>query len=505
MIEHVFIITGQSIPAGVNPGEVGPDIAAVRYWRTVIAGDDASAYADLYDGYGYHYGLGRILNAAGVRNRIIAICKGSTFSKQWGDPTEAVHISAVAELIQALDAIPADSVAGTFYKFHHIRDQGEAEKRYGYPVPNPAEEAIIRLWQTNTQDWHDKVVSTVAARVAALGLRAAPGVEKIAVLTNLHMTSEVLPGVLRDMQIAYGADGIVVNRDTEVGVAYEGDGVHPTQAGYVTIGPLLSAAAEEQIGMGTLSSALRSALMDHILGVSALSAAATLYLAAFVSGVEVTGNNYSRKAVTNNTTNFPNAASRIKSLNVEHQFATASGSWGTVDEIRIYDASSGGTEYGRQTLAVAQPVPSGGTLTVDVGALTITVAAGALTDDHVHLALNHAFGAVAWTAQATMKFSYWAGDPQGAGAEITGTGYSRPSITNDGTKWAAASGGASSNLASASLGTAGAADWVTATYWALMDNAGTGVVFSAALPQSRAVPNGATETINVGRIRPSFT
>ena len=55
-----------------------------------------------------------------------------------------------------------------------------------------------------------------------------------------------------------------------------------------------------------------------------------------------------------------------------------------------------------------------------------------------------------------------------------------------------------------SVGTAGAADWDTADYWALFDAAGTGLMISAALPAARAVANGETETIQAGRVRPKF-
>jgi hypothetical protein len=67
-----------------------------------------------------------------------------------------------------------------------------------------------------------------------------------------------------------------------------------------------------------------------------------LYLALFVEGVEVSGDNYSRKSVTNNTTNFPNAVAGVKNLHVAQTFATPSGNWGEIDQVGVFDASSAG-------------------------------------------------------------------------------------------------------------------------------------------------------------------
>lgn len=98
-----------------------------------------------------------------------------------------------------------------------------------------------------------------------------------------------------------------------------------------------------QLSIGGMWSAyLALKVLDHLLGGGDYTRPATVYLALAVAGVEVTGNNYSRKAVTNNATNFPAASSRAKALAVAHQFDPPSGSWGTVDEVRLYDASSAG-------------------------------------------------------------------------------------------------------------------------------------------------------------------
>lgn len=93
---------------------------------------------------------------------------------------------------------------------------------------------------------------------------------------------------------------------------------------------------------GMWSPYLALKVLDHLLGGGDYTRPASVYLALAVGGVEVSGNNYSRKAVTNNATNFPAASGRAKALAVAHQFDAPSGSWGTVDEVRLYDASASG-------------------------------------------------------------------------------------------------------------------------------------------------------------------
>lgn len=77
---------------------------------------------------------------------------------------------------------------------------------------------------------------------------------------------------------------------------------------------------------------------------------ATLYFGLFTSapgptgtgGTEVTGGSYARKAVTNNNTNFPAAAARVKSNATAITFVTATANWGTVESVGVFDALSGG-------------------------------------------------------------------------------------------------------------------------------------------------------------------
>lgn len=245
--------------------------------------------------------------------------------------------------------------------------------------------------------------------------------------------------------------------------------------------------------MGTLSSYARTALVDHVRNKTAYTPAATHYCAAFVAGVEVTGNAYARAANTNNTTTWPNAASRAKSNGVAFTFPQATGAWGVVDEIRIYDASGGGNELGRHTLSsTLSPTASTGPLTIPVGDIDITAAAGGVANATVHSLLDLMFGAVAYTAKVTTYGSYWAGDPQGAGSQASAA---RTAITQA-TTWGAASAGLAVSVAAVAL-----ADEGTGTYWAEHDASTAGnLMFSKLLP---GAPSGGI--IPAGGLRTSVT
>lgn len=129
-----------------------------------------------------------------------------------------------------------------------------------------------------------------------------------------------------------------------------------------------------------MSDYLENKVLDHLLGVTTYTSPGTLYIALFTAaptdaggGTEVTGGSYARKAVTNNTTNFPNASAGAKSLNVAHTFVTATASWGTVVAWGLFDASSGGNLLWWADLTASQVVPSGGISSFAVGALAVTL------------------------------------------------------------------------------------------------------------------------------------
>jgi hypothetical protein len=131
--------------------------------------------------------------------------------------------------------------------------------------------------------------------------------------------------------------------------------------------------------MSSFADYLENKLLDHVFGGTAYSAPGTLYAALFTAaptdaggGTEVTGGSYARAAITNNTTNFPNASGGAKSNGTAITFATATADWGTVTAIGIMDASTSGNLLGWATIT-SQSVPSGVTASIPVGDLDITL------------------------------------------------------------------------------------------------------------------------------------
>ncbi len=138
--------------------------------------------------------------------------------------------------------------------------------------------------------------------------------------------------------------------------------------------PYLEAATGLTVSLaGDISTYLANKWLDHLLNATAFSPPANVYLGLFVSNVEVSGNGYARKAVANNATNFPAAATRAKALAVEQQFADPSGSWGTVDEVRIFDASSAGNTLFSKALTTPRAIGVNNPGRFSAGSLALTV------------------------------------------------------------------------------------------------------------------------------------
>lgn len=128
------------------------------------------------------------------------------------------------------------------------------------------------------------------------------------------------------------------------------------------------------------SDAVEQNVIDHFLGNSTW-AEPTKYLALFVSGVEVSGNNYSRVQTTNVDWNAASAGNPSSADNsAEITFPTATGGdWGNIDEFRIFDAATLGNELASGTISPAKTVQDGDTAKFGIGQLLIKVGADADT------------------------------------------------------------------------------------------------------------------------------
>lgn len=130
----------------------------------------------------------------------------------------------------------------------------------------------------------------------------------------------------------------------------------------------------------SFSDYLENVTLDHILGGSDFPRPATVYVAVYTvaptdagGGTEATGGSYARIAVTNNSTNFPAAASGSKTNGTELVFPTATASWGTIVAMGLFDAATGGNLLVHASLASSTPVGTGDTPRFGVGVFTQSI------------------------------------------------------------------------------------------------------------------------------------
>lgn len=128
--------------------------------------------------------------------------------------------------------------------------------------------------------------------------------------------------------------------------------------------------------MSAMSDYLELKFLEHFTGTSSTSSPSAVYLGLSTaslqddnSGTELTGNNYSRKAIT-----FASASSGSIASNAAVEFNAATGSWGSVSHFGIYDAASSGNLLFHGAFSAAKTIASGDVLKVASGSLTITAA-----------------------------------------------------------------------------------------------------------------------------------
>ena len=120
---------------------------------------------------------------------------------------------------------------------------------------------------------------------------------------------------------------------------------------------------------------LETEILDHVFAGAAYTAPGTKYLALFTaisdgeagSVTEISGNAYARQSVAFTT------SGNTTSNNAAVEFPTATGSWGTVTHVGIYDASSSGNLMAYATLSSSKAIATGDVFRVPSGDLDITL------------------------------------------------------------------------------------------------------------------------------------
>lgn len=135
---------------------------------------------------------------------------------------------------------------------------------------------------------------------------------------------------------------------------------------------------------GSFTNLWEEKIMKHIFGILAYTALSTIYAGVCTGGVaedgtvtgEPSGNNYARVAITNDGTGwtFSQVAGVTKVENAAAiTFPEASGSWGTITDVFLADAASGGNILAFATLDVSKAIGDGDTLQFDSGDLEFSL------------------------------------------------------------------------------------------------------------------------------------
>lgn len=134
---------------------------------------------------------------------------------------------------------------------------------------------------------------------------------------------------------------------------------------------------------GSKSDYLENKVLNSVFNGAAFPTISTLYVALFTAapsdaggGTECTGGNYSRVAVTANTTNFPTTSTGSISNATAIAFPWLTGSIGTTVAWGLYDAASGGNllYWGDLDVAYQKSYAADDQPYIPAGAMTVTEA-----------------------------------------------------------------------------------------------------------------------------------
>ena len=124
----------------------------------------------------------------------------------------------------------------------------------------------------------------------------------------------------------------------------------------------------------SFSNYLETELLDHVFANNAYTSPTTVYVGLFTSsptdansGTEVSGGSYVRKV--GSFTVSGNTATTSAAI----EWPTATGSWGTISHIGIYDASSAGNLLAWASLTASKTIASGDVFRIPAGDIDITL------------------------------------------------------------------------------------------------------------------------------------
>lgn len=130
--------------------------------------------------------------------------------------------------------------------------------------------------------------------------------------------------------------------------------------------------------MAGFSDYLEDKVLDHVFGGTAYTAPTTLYVALYTAapsdtggGTEVSGGSYARQTATFTVSGTsPTQASNAAAI----EYPTATGSYGTVTSVGVFDALTSGNLLAYADLDASKVVSTGDVFRFDAGDLDITLA-----------------------------------------------------------------------------------------------------------------------------------
>ena len=130
--------------------------------------------------------------------------------------------------------------------------------------------------------------------------------------------------------------------------------------------------------MAALSDYAEKLLLDWMMTTGSATRPTAWYVALYTAapsdsggGTEVSGNGYSRQAVTFDAASTPGGTT---SNTGAVSFTAAGGSWGTISHIGIFDASTSGNLLWHGSMTASKTIADGDTLEFAIGNIDLTIA-----------------------------------------------------------------------------------------------------------------------------------
>ena len=119
--------------------------------------------------------------------------------------------------------------------------------------------------------------------------------------------------------------------------------------------------------MSSFSDYLENKVLDHVFGGVAYTAPATLYVALYTGGTEVSGGSYVRQACAFTV------SGNLATNTAAEEWPVATGTWGTIVAVGIFDAATSGNLLAYGNLANNKTISSGDVFRIPAGDLDITL------------------------------------------------------------------------------------------------------------------------------------